>query len=56
MAHKNYIQYYQKFSKCYPSMFIDTNYASIFKYRYNENNMNIVACVGNDVTYCDNNN
>ena len=38
-----------------PSMFIDTNYASIYKYLYNENNMNIVACVGNDVTYCDNN-
>lgn len=38
-----------------PSMFIDTNYESNFKYRYNENNMNIVACVGNDVTYCDNN-
>lgn len=38
-----------------PGMFIDTDYSSTFKYRYNENNMDIIACVGNDVTYCDNN-
>ena len=38
-----------------PSMFIDISYDSNFKYRHNENNMNILACIGNEVTYCDNN-
>ena len=37
------------------NMFIDNDSTSDFKYNYNDNSMNITACIGSEVYYCDNN-